>query len=912
MKAMQVTGVLLFVLLSVGCQDVLAGRVTHSTFDDFIGGEFGNGGQNIYVSEKGRIQTIHRWDLNDDGNLDIVLPNTHDNESVVDAVIYWNGAGGVDLSKTTNLATDCAMYGAAADLNADGRQDIIICNHANNTTGILNSYIYWGADTGYTSANRTELPTCRASGAAVGDLNMDGYMDVVFANRREYSVVYFGGPGGFWPKNNFLLPTAKARDCAVADFNGDGCPDLVFANDGEKGCYVYWGSADGLDEARRLVLPASSPTALAVADLNGDGHTDMVVAGGEGAESLIYWGGADGLDVGRKTELAPQGAWDCAVGDVNGDGHPDIALAIYEADESVIYFGGADGFSEANKTPVPTVRASACAIGDLNADGSADIVFTNFRKPGPGKNQRGTFNTDSYIYWGDGKRFSPDRRTDFPTFGASDVVIGDLNGDKRAEMLVVNSLKGRSNWIDSFIYWGTDDGKYSPDNRTGLPTIGVFGSSSADFNDDGFVDVQFNNLAPEEGVDSLPSYIYWGGREGFSTERRVEIESRAQLWASVADINRDGYLDLVVSEVATDYCAGLIYWGGADGYSAERKYELPVKLKSLDVNRLADLNGDGWLEIIFPGTAERRTLILWGSPDGYSEDRTTSLPGVEPDAVEIADLDADGQLDLIIVNGWYTKLRTARGMKSLIYWGEPGGGYSPDSATEFEAIASFTVAVADLNNDGHLDMVIASYTSDLVRSTPLYVYWGDGTRSFTDRPRTELPANSGAGLLVSDLNSDGYRDMMVANHCTDNGNHKIKSNIYWGSASGFSPDNRTFLPGHGPHAMQVVDVGNIYDRGPQEHYISPVIALPKGTQANKLHWKADTPHRTAVKFQIRSADDAEALKSAEWSGPAGSESFYTTPGATVSAAGRFVQYKAVLTSPQGWNSPILKEVSVDY
>ena len=63
-------------------------------FDAFSRGTFGSGGQNLYVSRTGVIQTINQWDINRDGYNDVLLSNDHDMDETVDAFIYWNQGKG--------------------------------------------------------------------------------------------------------------------------------------------------------------------------------------------------------------------------------------------------------------------------------------------------------------------------------------------------------------------------------------------------------------------------------------------------------------------------------------------------------------------------------------------------------------------------------------------------------------------------------------------------------------------------------------------------------------------------------------------------------------------------------------------------------------------------------------------------
>ena len=257
----------------------------HAGFDDFIRGTCGNSGANLYVSRKGRVQVINKWDLNKDGHVDVIIPNDHAMTEVADALIYWNRPGGFkslmpELPKERPLAqivfglldsdrrhfTRLPAFGGGravvADLNRDGFSDIVFCNYIHNYPGVRTAFIYWGGQDGFAASRKTELPTNWASGVAAADLNGDNYPDLVFANNGTEpkledispascgdAFVYWNSSTGFDPSRRSTLETGITCDVAVADFNADRRPDIAFACTGSEesghnkpGIKIFWGS----------------------------------------------------------------------------------------------------------------------------------------------------------------------------------------------------------------------------------------------------------------------------------------------------------------------------------------------------------------------------------------------------------------------------------------------------------------------------------------------------------------------------------------------------------------------------------------------------------------------------------------------------------------------------------------------
>src|SRR5262245_6863747 len=88
---------------------------TTRTFLDFVEGEFGDGGANTYVSADGGVRLINLYDLNNDGNVDVVFPSTHDNNEAIPLFVYWQKST-FNSTERTALPTQGAKAVAIGDL----------------------------------------------------------------------------------------------------------------------------------------------------------------------------------------------------------------------------------------------------------------------------------------------------------------------------------------------------------------------------------------------------------------------------------------------------------------------------------------------------------------------------------------------------------------------------------------------------------------------------------------------------------------------------------------------------------------------------------------------------------------------------------------------------------------------------
>ncbi|MBL9214288.1 MAG: VCBS repeat-containing protein [Opitutaceae bacterium] len=909
---------------------------TTSGHADFVAGRFADAGANSFVTAAGDLRLINEWDLNRDGYLDLFFFNTHDNNQQIDAFVYWGGRG-YAVDARTRLPSDGGAAVAAGDLNGDGFADLVLVNNFNGVKTNLDSYVYWGGRDGFDPARRTALPTLGATAAAIADLNGDGRPDVVFANSgRAYggtpekgnrSLIYWGGTSGLAAESRASLPTAIASDVKVADLNCDGTPEIIFANEGgggePGGLLIYWGQAGVPHDPTRVTrLPGVMSSAVAVADLDRDGWPDLALANrylpltrppgdtreldtdvaAEAILSTVYWGGPAGFAPERRTGLPTLAASSVAAGDLDGDGWAELVFANGPRRAghatpspgigSYVYWGGPDGFAPSRRSVVATMNPTHCAIEDLDGDGHADLLVSN-------ENDARSFATRSFVYRGGpgGPDFS--RRLELPTLGAGGVAAADFDGDGKKDLVFANKMDGSAGeHIPAYFYWGNARGEFSVARRHELlHPIGSPGEgyAAADLDNDGWVDLY--TAGPE-------SAIYWGGAPGFSPARKTLLSSQMAFSGRAADFDRDGWLDLLLSDFGTGGTTRLL-WGSPKGFAEPNRFTFP--LDGPRCQSIADLDGDGRLDVVFP-TVNHEVVIFWSGPEGFDPARRTVLPAGLSIATEIADLNRDGRLDLVVTN-----MRSAGDDptgSTYLYWGTPDG-FRVDRRQVLASPGVEDVLVADLNRDGHLDLVLASYHAGETRSHPSYLYWG-GPDGFSPARLTQLPTHSASGALAADFNRDGHPDLLFTCH-TQEGSHRNDSYLYWGGPQGFSPERRTLLPGLGPHLLTVTDIGDVRARTDRFDYYSRVFDAGTPCTLESLSWEGDTPFATRLEFQVRAADTPAALAAAPWTGSVGS----TAAGRKASLAGlalrgRYLQFKATLVSPDGANTPVLRAVSIGY
>src|SRR3989475_1572348 len=315
--------------------------------------------------------TVGIADVNGDGKPDLVTVNTGANTV---SVLLGNGAG--SFGPRTDFATGAVPHGLAiADLDGDGNPDLIVANTGANTVSVL-----LGTGTG-TFAAAMDFPTGVAPFfVAVDDLNRDGIPDLVVVNvgADTVSVLLGLGDGTFGPKTDFATG-AGARSVAIGDLNGDGVPDLVVSNVSASTVSVLLGTGSGSFGPKTDFPTGAGARDVAIADLNGDGRLDVVGANADAGTVSVLLGVGDGT-LGTRTDFAVgAGPRSVAIGDVNEDGILDLVVANSDSNTVSVLLGTGTG-SFAAKTDLATgagTRPFSIAIGDLNGNGQRDLAVAN-------------------------------------------------------------------------------------------------------------------------------------------------------------------------------------------------------------------------------------------------------------------------------------------------------------------------------------------------------------------------------------------------------------------------------------------------------------------------------------------------------------------------------------------------------
>jgi hypothetical protein len=308
-------------------------------------------------------------DVNRDGKPDLVIANFFDNTV---SVLLGNGDGTFQ-NQTTFATGSFPRSVAVADVNGDGKPDLVVANFYGPTVSVL-----LGNGDG-TFQNPTTFATgSYPNSVAVADVNRDGTPDLVVANAVDNTVgVLLGNGDGTFQNQTTFATGLNPTSVAVADVNRDGKPDLVVANLYDETVGVLLGNGDGTFQNQTTFATGPYPNSVAVADVNRDGKPDLVVANFNGNTVSVLLGNGDGTFQNQATFATGSNPNSVAVVDVNRDGKPDLVVANLYANTMGVLLGNGDGTFQ-SQTPFDTgLYPNFVAVADVNRDGTPDLIVAN-------------------------------------------------------------------------------------------------------------------------------------------------------------------------------------------------------------------------------------------------------------------------------------------------------------------------------------------------------------------------------------------------------------------------------------------------------------------------------------------------------------------------------------------------------
>jgi hypothetical protein len=584
-------------------------------------------------------------------------------------------------------------------------------------------------------------PGAQHAASAVGDLDGDGQPDLVMVEYYGAIKVARGLPGG-WFAPPVTYAVTGARRVAVADLDGSGRPDLAVGTS-SNGVAILLDAGDGTLLGPTTFAAGTSVNDLTAADLDADGDGDVAILTTAGKVDVLWnaGNGTFGAPVEYALGAASSNATELEVGDVTADGKPD--LVVGGSSSLSVFAQAAGGAFSATPVSYDTYPDSTTnlKLADLDGDGRLDAVFTGTDMSTGVVSIRWNAVTRPFSTQTDvavaGWTVTSCTAADVDADGALDLVAADYD---RKAVAVMRNTGGRTFAAPSevaahagpqFVHVGLLDG-------------------------DSVVDL----LALSSGVAEVFPGL---GGGAFEAPARIRPPSLETAWPytpedihllELGDLDGNGGLDLVIAtfdQHNVDLAPGM----GDGTFGAWTAHRVG---NYVDDVRIADLNGDGWLDVVYvdagdsiAGTGNGVRVLLNDAAGGF-----TPLPITLVDAsmLAVGDVSEDGIPD--VVTGM-------TGSFIAILLGNGDGTFQPPAGLSYWPHITDKIAVVDLDGDGRGDLVQTSFDSG---SELLSIFRNKGGATVAERFTSSLLATYPTvgypkDLAVSDVDGDGRPDVVV-------------------------------------------------------------------------------------------------------------------------------------------------------
>jgi hypothetical protein len=503
----------------------------------------------------------------------------------------------------------------------------------------------------------------------------------------------------------------------------------------------------------------ASPSGVMAADVDNDRDLDVLAVSDE--RQMTWHENLDGAGTfGPPRPVVTDARFFVSfdIADLDGDGDLDVLSASYGPPEGARYeyklawsenLDGKGRFGERLTIATAAYGFISVEAADIDGDGYVDVVSA-YRGENDivwHRNREGTgnFSRRSGIVNTRAALASTLRAADVDRDGDLDVLFGSKFGDNN-----------RVAWHENL----DGAGSFGPERIVTSRAGGVVSLDVSDMDGDGDADV----ITASWYADEIAWYENTNGAGAFGPKKIVASQVDVPISVHAVDMDNDGDQDVLSASRDDDTVA---WYENADGNGT---FGPPrIITATADFVRAAfpaDVDGDGDLDVLYASSQHDRKIAWHANTDGIGTFRpqkviATSLAG--PSSVFAADVDSDGDLDVLSASYEDWKIAWFENLDSR-------GTFGPQRVITTGAFSASSVAGADLDNDGALDVISA--TSPFFGAGELAWYRNADGRGEFESPRVVGPGRS---VHLADIDGDGDIDVMTTNYSRES----LAGGVYW-------------------------------------------------------------------------------------------------------------------------------------
>jgi hypothetical protein len=596
---------------------------------------------------------------------------------------------------------------------------------------------------GYPSPPAVRSPL--SSGIVLADVTGDGLADIVSRPLDVLLIARGRGDGTFMASTSIVV--LGQGKFGLGDVDGDGDRDFVFGRSGSSTdqILVKFNDGSGAFGVEQLIATGHPAEQIDVIDLDGNGNSDIVaLAKSSGTVAVIL---SQGTSFSAAQVYEVGSAQQFALGDLTNDGRPDLVISnSTEGAVSILLNSGTGTFAERVTYPAGRLPFGV-AIADLDSDGANDVLVgaSDLVQSGSTTIERGRITTLRNL--GAGTLGTPSGIELYDGLAPPWISAADLDGDGHRD--VVAGSMGP----DVYALRGSATGMLSAPKT--FPANPVFALALGDVDGNAMVD-----LVVHEGTHAFV-LRNTGTPDLFDARIRIEMgDSSANIRGlRVLDLNDDTRPDLIAFGTFPGPATATIRLATANGFAASTTMSTAID----GLTSIGDLDNDGRPDIVRWGSdgtnAGLQTLLSRG--DGtLTSAAPLPLPSRGMTDVIVADIDGNGFRDVVVGT-----LGPFPSYASTVHFhsGLGDGTFSSAVIPVWSGNQLRRFAVADVDADGRMDVVISNASTTVLTGTgsgtfaaPLIVqsageFAVQGVRDVTGDGKLDLVgsgADDGNGLVV--------------------------------------------------------------------------------------------------------------------------------------------------------------------